>query len=84
MSNVVNAEKPFIVHPESGDVIVVDRPLQLADYTVIVEATDQAINPAERRVSLAVVRVIHILIQLIQLLRFICLAQERKKERKAP
>lgn len=53
----VEAEKPFSVHPESGHVIVVDTPLKLDTYTVIVEATDQAINPTERRVSLAVVQV---------------------------
>ena len=50
-------ELPFSIHPQSGHVIVVDSPLALDTYTMVIEASDQSLNPSERRVSMAVVTV---------------------------
>ena len=50
---------PFSVHPQSGHIIVVDAPLTMDAYTLLIEASDQSTNPNERRISLAVVQVVY-------------------------
>ncbi|CAG7723425.1 unnamed protein product [Allacma fusca] len=56
-SNTSNDEVPFEIDARNGYIFLLERPLPKLQYTLLVEAADQPINPSERRYSLAVVQI---------------------------
>ncbi|XP_075211152.1 cadherin 89D [Lycorma delicatula] len=47
----------FSVNPQTGQITIIQSPLPLGRHALFVEASDQPVNPSERRFSLAVVTV---------------------------
>lgn len=52
-----NISEPFKIDPRTGRLSITEAPLSIGRHLIFVEASDQPINPSERRVSLAVVSI---------------------------
>uniref|UniRef100_A0A8D8ZBD2 Cadherin-89D n=1 Tax=Cacopsylla melanoneura TaxID=428564 RepID=A0A8D8ZBD2_9HEMI len=47
----------FTVDPQSGQIMIASAPVPLGKHSLFIEASDQPVNPSERRFSLAVVTI---------------------------
>lgn len=47
----------FSVDAQSGQIMIASAPVSLGKHSLFIEASDQPVNPSERRFSLAVVTV---------------------------
>ena len=56
-SNTTTDDVPFEIDAKNGYIFLLERPLPKLQYTLLVEAADQPINPSEKRYSLAVVQI---------------------------
>ncbi|KAL1115659.1 hypothetical protein AAG570_005949, partial [Ranatra chinensis] len=55
--NMTGGNLPFVVSPQTGQIRVAESPLAVGRRALFVEASDQPVNPSERRFSLAVVTI---------------------------
>lgn len=52
-----NESEVFAINPDTGEVFANETPLNAGKHTIIVNASDQAVDPKEMKYSLAVVTI---------------------------
>lgn len=57
IKDAANTSAPFKIDPRTGRISITEAPLPIGRHLLFIEATDQPVNPSEKRVSLAVVTI---------------------------